>query len=58
MTQHDQTVWQEFKAEISGTAQTEEKIEAPKADAAKEAEAPEADAAKEAVEPPAAFDHW
>lgn len=50
MTQRDQTVWQEFKAELSSDAQTEEKAEAPKA------EATEVDAAAEAVTPPAAVD--
>ncbi len=43
MTQRDQTVWNEFKAEISST-------DAPKADAS------DAEAAAEAVTPPAAVD--
>ncbi|HET9238978.1 MAG TPA: hypothetical protein VFO10_17095 [Oligoflexus sp.] len=45
MTQRDQTVWQEFKAEISSDAPAESK-----------AEAQDADAASEAVTPPAAVD--
>ncbi len=43
MTQRDQTVWNEFKAEISG----DDKAETKKV---------EADAASEAVTPPAAVD--
>jgi hypothetical protein len=43
MTQRDQTVWQEFKAEIS----SDEKAETKKVDA---------EAASEAVTPPAAVD--
>lgn len=45
MTQRDQTVWQEFKAEISSDAP-----------AAPKAEAEDANAADEAVTPPAAVD--
>jgi hypothetical protein len=45
MTQRDQTVWQEFKAEISSDAP-----------AAPKAEADDANAAAEAVTPPAAVD--
>jgi hypothetical protein len=50
MTQRDQTVWQEFKAEISSESPAAEKSEAPKADAE------DANAAAEAVTPPAAVD--
>lgn len=45
MTQRDQTVWQEFKAEISN----DEKAETKKVEA-------DAEAASEAVSPPAAVD--
>lgn len=45
MTQRDQTVWQEFKAEISG----DEKAETKNVDA-------DSEAASEAVTPPAAVD--
>lgn len=45
MTQRDQTVWQEFKAEIS----SDEKVESKKVEA-------DAEAASEAVTPPAAVD--
>jgi hypothetical protein len=48
MTQRDQTVWQEFKAEVCSDA----KAEASQGEAG-EAEKTEVDAASEAVTPPA-----
>lgn len=53
MTQRDQTVWNEFKAEIS----SDEKAEAQNVEAA-QAESPktDAEAASEAVTPPAAVE--